>query len=555
MNTFDKYSMRPKSTGKTNRFANSARLRLLSLLLMACTLLAACSDEVDEYIPTDAQSKLSITIGLNQTESRGIITGNTLPDGSEIGILLDDGTSTDYDNIDNIRFTAATQDGLQKWSPDKPVYLTKTPGSLYAYYPYKAGTDLSAIPVDVSSQIDYLYAEPVKNVNEDKSNVSITLKHMLTNIKVSIARGTYEGIGNISNITIHSQGFGTTGTFNAAQESPAFVTTQGADNAIPQSVTTTLGGTATDILVVPTGETKPITVTATIDDKEYTVSSDEVTLNNGSSYQYSLNLNATKLEIVGISIEPWATVAKDDLTLQKPGAWDNIANGVYAVSAEGEPVDVNDADESCIAVALVVNDARTPQRMMIEKNESDNTEWNGEEAIYISTYDDDYINLPNYFYMDASNANGYLKQNSGSYAGTPNVTSDYKTWDNGALSDLKGKANTSEMLSLHTTDIYIPMYYATEILNHFNANLNANQGFSDWYIPSLGQMALIYMNMNEINVALDKIGGKIFSPSYYWSNTERDGWNTWAVNFENGYINQFGRQSRILHVRFIRDIQ
>ena len=319
MNTFDKYSMRPERTGKTNRFANSARLRLLSLLLMSCTLLAACSDEIDEYIPTDAQSKLSITIGLNQTESRGIITGNTLPDGSEIGILLDDGTSTDYDNIDNIRFTAATQDGLQKWSPDKPVYLTTTPGSLYAYYPYKAGTDLSAIPVDVSSQIDYLYAEPVKNVNEDNSNVSITLKHMLTNIKVSIARGTYEGIGNISNITIHSQGFGTTGTFNAAQESPAFITTQGADNAIRQDITTTLGGTATDILVVPTGVTKPITVTATIDDKEYTVSSDEVTLNNGNSYQYSLNLNATKLEIVGVSIEPWTTVTKDDLTLQKPG--------------------------------------------------------------------------------------------------------------------------------------------------------------------------------------------------------------------------------------------
>ena len=315
MNTFDK----PEIFDKTG-IANRTRLRFLSLLLMSCTLLAACNDEVDDNIPTSTQSKLNISVGLNQAKSRGIITGNALPDGSEIGILLDDGISTDYDGIDNIRFTAVTQDGSQKWSPDNPVFLTNTPGSLYAYYPWKAGTNLSAIPVDVTSQIDYLYAEPVKNVNEDNSNVSITLKHMLTNIRVSISRGTYEGSGNISNITIHSQGFGTTGTFNAAQEYPAFTATDGAGTIIGSKVITTLDGTSTDILVVPSGESQPINVTATIDNRDYTVSSDEVTLNNGSSYEYSLKLNATKLEIVGVSIAPWSTVPKDDLTLQKPGA-------------------------------------------------------------------------------------------------------------------------------------------------------------------------------------------------------------------------------------------
>ena len=50
--------------------------------------------------------------------------------------------------------------------------------------------------------------------------------------------------------------------------------------------------------------------------------------------------------------------------------WNDLENGVYAVAADGTPVMVEDADESCIAVALIVNDAPTPQHIMIAKEDA-----------------------------------------------------------------------------------------------------------------------------------------------------------------------------------------
>ena len=251
-----------------------------------------------------ASNRLNISVGIHQPQSRaGLITSATLPEASEIGVKLDG-----YDDADNIKFTAATQDSKQVWNPASDIVLDETKGTLYAYYPWKSGTDLSAIPVETASQTDYLYAEPVANVSEKNANVPVTMKHMLANVKIAINKGTYVGTGNISKIAIQSDGFATGGTFNAAQETPAYTATTGAGTAIESTAATTLGGTATDIMVVPTGVAKPITFTATIDDVDYTVTSSDVTLQNGNSYEYTLSLNSTFMSVSEVSVTPWNNV-------------------------------------------------------------------------------------------------------------------------------------------------------------------------------------------------------------------------------------------------------
>ena len=48
-------------------------------------------------------------------------------------------------------------------------------------------------------------------------------------------------------------------------------------------------------------------------------------------------------------------------------------------------------------------------------------------------------------------------------------------------------------------------------------------GYTDWYIPSLSQLALMYVYITEINNALSTIGGqtlKTGSVSQYWSSSE-----------------------------------
>ena len=491
--------------------------------------LTACND-AEESIPSQASNKLNITVGLNTPQSRaGIITGSTLADGSTIGILLDDGAETDYDAVNNIKFTASTQDAKQVWTPASDIVLSDTKGTLYAYYPYAEGTDLSAIPVETASQTDYLYAEPVANVSEKNANVPVTMKHMLANVKIAINKGTYVGTGNISKIAIQSDGFATGGTFNAAQETPAYTATTGAGTAIESNAATTLGGTATNIMVVPTGVAKPITFTATIDDVDYTVTSSDVTLENGNSYEYTLSLNSTFMSVSEVAVTEWNNVPKESLTLGKNDPWKNLANGVYAVSAEGMPVAADKADASCIAVAMITDN----QRIMIEKNGEANTD------IIKAAYDADAATNTDY-------KNFYWGMYGSDVAGITNSSS-----SDAAKQDFNGKANTAAIIATPDTDDKTTYANMGTYYTKFN---EMSSTYADWYIPALGQLYEIYTNKTDINTALYNIGGTTFDPTgIYWSSSEKDSSIAWYMECLNGNVSSRGKYCSY-YVRFVRDI-
>ena len=511
------------------------------------TTLTACN-ETEDGIPTQASNKLSITVGLNQPQSRaGIITANTLADGSTIGILLDDGAETDYDAVDNIKFTASTQNAKQVWTPESDIVLSDTKGTLYAYYPYVQGTDLSAIPVETASQTDYLYATPVSNVNESNASVAVTMNHMLSNIKVSIARGTYVGDGNITNITIQSDGFATGGTFNAAQATPAFTAVTGTGDEITRTVTATLGGTATDMMVVPTGTSKAVTFIATIDGVDYTVTSSDVELEEGNSYEYTLSLNSTFMSVASVAVTPWNTVPKESLTLEKYNPWKFLDNEVYAVAADGSPVEVANADESCIAVALVVGE----HKFWIEKNGESNS--TSIQAAY--TADGASNTGYQYFYWGpyGTDVSGITNWTGGD--GTV-IPTDYTTWSTNstyAWNDFNGKSNTAALLNVTDSDNNTTYANAATYCKKFNETSSENQGYTDWYIPACGQLALIYINVTEINAALTKIGGTTFSASNtFWSSSEYSSDRGWYVSFFSGRVRWNGKNN-FTRVRFVRD--
>ena len=567
MKTFCKYSL----SGGGNFNPSSPLIKgLLSLLFITSTL-TACND-ADEAIPSQASNKLNITVGLNTPQSRaGIITGNTLAEGSTIGILLDDGAETDYDAVNNIKFTASTQDAKQVWTPASDIVLSDTKGTLYAYYPYAQGTDLSAIPVETATQTDFLYATPVQNVNESNASVAVTMNHMLSNIKVSIARGTYVGTGNISNITIQSDGLATGGTFNAAQATPAFSSVTGTGDEISRNVTATLGGTATDIMVVPTGTSKVVTFTATIDDVDYTVTSSDVELEEGNSYEYTLSLNSTFMSIASVAVNPWTSVPKESLTLEKDIS--NVSK-VYAVREvdkkliEYENIDTD--NEQYIAVALHVTGKNFDKKFWIEKNEASNTSYATANDSYESSYDYDYYfswggygtdqaDIPTYNQVGGNSSSwtwGYLPKADGSYLSTSNnLSSDITTWTDGtALGDFNGKENSESIKNVLNngsgSNYYTPMGV---LLNTFNESSNTeNFGYTDWYIPACGQLALMWLNMAEINTALTAIGGTTISSGSYWSSSEYSSSGGWRVYFYSGGVGSYSKDD-YNRVRFVRD--
>lgn len=82
-----------------------------------------------------------------------------------------------------------------------------------------------------------------------------------------------------------------------------------------------------------------------------------------------------------------------------------------------------------------------------------------------------------------------------------------------AMADWDGKGNTESMKS------------------YLNPKINLEE-FE--YIPSVAQLHLILLNINEINKALEYVGGTPLKDNYYWSSTESSSINSWNVNFGSG---------------------
>lgn len=98
----------------------------------------------------------------------------------------------------------------------------------------------------------------------------------------------------------------------------------------------------------------------------------------------------------------------------------------------------------------------------------------------------------------------------------------------------KGRANTIAIIN-GCSEAGIPAQLCNDLV------LN---GYNDWYLPSLNELNMLYLNRTAI-------GG--FVNIYYWSSTE-DSYYTdsaWWQNFNTGYYN-FGKKLGISSVRAIR---
>ncbi len=236
----------------------------------------------------------------------------------------------------------------------------------------------------------------------------------------------------------------------------------------------------------------------------------------------------------------------------------NVGDGVYAVNKNLRLIPVSEADNTCIAVALVYD----RHRIMIEKNEDSNQSYKDASAgynrsylFYWGGYGTDQTDITNYDKVDGSNGYGYLKPESGSYNATPNLSANVTAWTSGALSDWKGKANSNVLKGVTTGDGSYTSYATIgHVLKTFLASADA-KGYDDWYIPSCGQLSLIYMHLTSVNNALSAIGGQQFNTSsYYWSSSEYSSHSGWSVTFGYGRVDGYGKGNNY-RVRFIRDIK
>ena len=90
------------------------------------------------------------------------------------------------------------------------------------------------------------------------------------------------------------------------------------------------------------------------------------------------------------------------------------------------------------------------------------------------------------------------------------------------MADWNGEANTNDMRSALNPDI----------------NLGENE-----YIPSVAQLHLILLNINEINKALVEAGGDPMKEDWYWSSTEYSSNGLWGVSFDGGITYNSGKST------------
>lgn len=122
-----------------------------------------------------------------------------------------------------------------------------------------------------------------------------------------------------------------------------------------------------------------------------------------------------------------------------------------------------------------------------------------------------------------------------------------------AVNDWAGKTNTSAQIAassaaaITNTAAYAPGYCNLySVVNVNNKGLTAGK----WWLPSLGELMMIYANMRKINYALGLIAGSnplIESP--YWSSTENSATYAWYLFLSNGTIFAYFKATSSTYVR------
>ena len=104
-----------------------------------------------------------------------------------------------------------------------------------------------------------------------------------------------------------------------------------------------------------------------------------------------------------------------------------------------------------------------------------------------------------------------------------------------ALNDWTGKTSTAAQITHNEckTESYAPGFCASyERVNANGKGLTAGR----WWLPSLGELMMIYANMRKINYALSLINGATqLAETWYWSSTEYSATYAWNLYLSGGY--------------------
>ncbi|NDV83431.1 fimbrillin family protein [Bacteroides sp. 51] len=308
------------------------KLAILSLSVFV-TLFSACSnDEKEQGTP-----ELSVNAYISSQKQDTRAEKSAWAEGDLLGVFVCNGTlDTPYlGNASRYFNTAFRHNG--KAFVGSEVYLNEELAEVYAYFPYSAAaTNGKAIPVESTTQTDYLYGHSPTQANISQRNVNLEMKHALSQVVFRLKRSASynEGPCSISAVTIENNDanniFKTTGTLDLSTGIVTGTSTDGVLSMIPGSkvdLTESYQNISSICLPVNSTPSKNIKVIFTIDERQF-----RYEFAAGTSWQpatrniYTLTVGNSGLEIGGgdgdgdgnddgIIIEPWGDGDNTDISL------------------------------------------------------------------------------------------------------------------------------------------------------------------------------------------------------------------------------------------------
>lgn len=112
-----------------------------------------------------------------------------------------------------------------------------------------------------------------------------------------------------------------------------------------------------------------------------------------------------------------------------------------------------------------------------------------------------------------------------------------------ALNDFAGRANTTAIINGSTSsNVTNTADYAAGFCNKYSRTNANGTGLTAgrWWLPSIGEIVMIWANFDKINYALSKISGATqLQANWYWSSTQYSATNAWNLYLRDGYMGNY----------------
>lgn len=112
-----------------------------------------------------------------------------------------------------------------------------------------------------------------------------------------------------------------------------------------------------------------------------------------------------------------------------------------------------------------------------------------------------------------------------------------------ALNDFAGRANTTAIINGSTSsNVTNTEAYAAGFCNKYSRTNANGKGLTagKWWLPSIGEMTMIWANFDKINYALSKISGATqLQADTYWSSTQGSASRAWFLNLNDGTVGNY----------------